>query len=433
MEVETSNMYFVDNIVNDICESLHVPRLKNNIIRIHTKKIEQLGEISFPLKMKNWPDIIEHKNENLSTVSDSEIIEQSSQNTSEVDLQLSVGDLKCESEKWCLPLTDVRIIKDNIHLYFRRQRAFQETIQSCFSMERNYGAIQDCPKYSLHIYDEKYSLSQYTEIDLTYLRMIILKKVIQNLIDFKLQHCSDSQSIKLYLSNKRYSDTSILCGYVINGNGKKDSILSAEELFRKRSVDMRLMAEHKYGLRKQSSQLWDEYFEKLGKASVTIELLQNKPHKNVRVSLNDLSCANKGASFIFYNCARLSTLFKEFERRVADGIYPPLSPIHNIDFSLLNQPEEWELLFVYIMQFPLLIRSCVRDAGKGIVNPHYLVSFLSSMCSVFSVYYRRIRILVTPKPHLIPTLNARIHLLRSLEQIFHKTLELLGIDPIEEM
>lgn len=104
--------------------------------------------------------------------------------------------------------------------------------------------------------------------------------------------------------------------------------------------------------------------------------------------------------------------------RVSEGTYPQLVELHEIDFALLNQPvsiadcyfkkdgiteineifqEEWELLYVYIMQFPLLIRSCLRDVDKGIVNPHYLISFLSNMCAVFSGYYRRVRILVVRK------------------------------------
>lgn len=46
----------------------------------------------------------------------------------------------------------------------------------------------------------------------------------------------------------------------------------------------------------------------------------------------------EGASFILYNCARLATLFKEFDKRVESKLYPPLPALEQIDFSLLSEP-----------------------------------------------------------------------------------------------
>lgn len=52
------------------------------------------------------------------------------------------------------------------------------------------------------------------------------------------------------------------------------------------------MAQHKYGIQVKSS--WGDFFQKLGKASVTIELLQNKLHKSCKITLNNVQCVNKG-------------------------------------------------------------------------------------------------------------------------------------------
>jgi hypothetical protein len=49
-------------------------------------------------------------------------------------------------------------------------------------------------------------------------------------------------------------------------------------------------------------------------------------------------CFPQGPSFIFYNCARLSALFKEFDSRVSSKVYSGLPSIDKIDFTLLNQP-----------------------------------------------------------------------------------------------
>lgn len=60
-------------------------------------------------------------------------------------------------------------------------------------------------------------------------------------------------------------------------------------------MHMRLMAEHKYGVRVTSNVGWEGFFEKLGHAAVTFDLLQNKIHRSVTVTLNDTnSSSSKG-------------------------------------------------------------------------------------------------------------------------------------------
>lgn len=55
---------------------------------------------------------------------------------------------------------------------------------------------------------------------------------------------------------------------------------------------MRLMAEHKYGVRVTTFPGWKEFFEKLGEAAVIIHLLQNKPQHTTIVKLNDPTCCS---------------------------------------------------------------------------------------------------------------------------------------------
>lgn len=100
-----------------------------------------------------------------------------------------------------------------------------------------------------------------------------------------------------------------------------------------------------------------------------------------------------------------------------------------------------------------MIRDCVKDIEKGWFNPHYLISHLSGMSRVFSVYYRRVRILMVkncyvyllfvdednniklqdPRQHLFPVIHQRIYLLKALEQVVHNGLYLLHIDPVKHM
>lgn len=115
---------------------------------------------------------------------------------------------------------------------------------------------------------------------------------------------------------------------------------------------MRLMAEHKYGVRVTSSLGWCEFFKKLGEAAVIIQLLQNKPQHSMKIDTQGPPCTNtKGPSFVLYNCARLSMLFKEFDKKIEDGIYPQLPSLEELKFDLLTEPviyrtPHWDLLII---------------------------------------------------------------------------------------
>lgn len=271
-------------------------------------------------------------------------------------------------------------------------------------------------------------------IDLTLLRLLIIENVANNLLKFT-NPCQTGTKFSVYtsLDANHGNFPAILCGPVISENGVKDSHTSAANLFKKRAADMRMIAQHRYRVKVSSTTNWDEYFATLGTASVTLEMLSNKPHKQIKISLNDLSGTNKGPAFIFYNCARLSVLLAKFERKVNENIYPSLPPLDRLGFASLNQPEEWELLYVYILQFPMVIRNCVRSIEKGVLNPQHLITFLSNMSSVFSIYYRRVRILIEPRPHLFGIIHSRIYLLKALQHVFHNALAILNIEPINEM
>lgn len=65
---------------------------------------------------------------------------------------------------------------------------------------------------------------------------------------------------------------------------------------------MRLMAEHKYGLRTTTLPGWKEFFRKLGEAAVTLQLLQNKLQHATVIKLNDPASSNiKGKSILRYS------------------------------------------------------------------------------------------------------------------------------------
>ncbi|KAK3737758.1 hypothetical protein QZH41_017213, partial [Actinostola sp. cb2023] len=86
--------------------------------------------------------------------------------------------------------------------------------------------------------------------------------------------------------------------------------------------------------------------------------------------------------------------------------------------------DEWNLLLRYVMTYP----SAVRDAIHGFLtqprhdslvttNINKICCFLLEMSQDFSSYYGRTHILGEPRPHLFPTMFARLYLLKAIQQV----------------
>jgi hypothetical protein len=419
-------MSFIIIFIEDLHEYLTGSRsVSGNIIRKHSKKLDQLGDISFPLNIKNWTQIVDKPKFNRD--GEHNIFDLLSPGK---ELNAHLESLIEKSKSWCLTIKKCEVKNNDVHLYLNRPAVITLCITTVLQ-EGNYGL----PKYfqeriaitvddSLHCDSENMSLTQ--------LRVHTIQSVASNIINCLSDSSLEANyNVKIKLNSNEQEKNVLVCGSVLNEAGIKDAKTTAIELHKKRALDMQLMAQHKYGIQVKSS--WKDYFEKLGKASVIMELLQKKCHKTTKITLNSLQTANKGPSFIFYNCARLSALFKEFDSRVSSKVYSGLPSIDKIDFTLLNQPEEWEMIFIYILQFPLVVISCVCDIKLGTINLHNLILFLSNLSSTFSIYYRRVKILTSSKDHLLPVLYARIYLLKAVQQVFHTALHLLNIEPVREM
>ncbi|CAH1175761.1 unnamed protein product [Phaedon cochleariae] len=398
----------------------------HKIIRKHTKRLQQSGDISFPLDIRNWYHLLDKQllNDGMVNIFD--------YGMPGIDVDKQIIQLKEESTNWSIHIDKIVVENNEAFLFLERsQELLRNVIEQVIECGHSYSSSKVIERtICLQTHP---IIEDHTEVDLSVLRLHLVKEVAKNFINKSTREIPEGSSVVHLLLNPIDDCTvNVLCGPVLNDKGVKSST-AAKDLYRTRSDDMKMMAYHKYHVPAVANQSWNTYFRKLGEASVTIEMLANKPQKPIKITVNDTRSANKGSSFIFYNCARLSALFKEFDKKTATSIYPELPNISDVDFSLLTQPEEWELFYVYIMQYPLVVKSCIRDIEKGFLNPQYLISFLTNLSSVFSVYYRRIRILTNPREHMFAVIHARIFLLKAVQIVFHDALELLNIEPIKEM
>lgn len=101
---------------------------------------------------------------------------------------------------------------------------------------------------------------------------------------------------------------------------------------------MQLMAQHKYGLRVSQEKVLINLVNELGKAAVTVDLLEVKHSSPVGLSTIVGHSSSKGAAFILYNSARLETLFRTYNQKVESGYYQKLKEF--FDDSVCHLKEE---------------------------------------------------------------------------------------------
>jgi arginyl-tRNA synthetase len=177
-------------------------------------------------------------------------------------------------------------------------------------------------------------------------------------------------------------------------------------------------------------------------AVVKFELLSTDPQSKIKLTVPPSGSSGRdvrfAGSFVLYNYARLSNLIRNFEKACKLGTYPPLPDIQLVDFSLLNDEEEWSIFFRYLLQYPLM----VREVTSSVCDSHSIhchsklkkvCQFLTQLSHAVSSYYSRVKVLMAPEPHLVPLIHARLALVMAIKQTMHSALHLLAIDPPDQL
>ncbi|XP_071481114.1 DALR anticodon-binding domain-containing protein 3-like [Diadema antillarum] len=218
--------------------------------------------------------------------------------------------------------------------------------------------------------------------------------------------------------------------------------MDADALYSIRESQMRAASVMKYGDQVQGD-TWDAMIETLTAAGIKFDILGTHVRHLVKVDLGDSKSNNpwpdnRNGVFVVYNYARLSRLFSCFEEEVSKGTYPPLPPLETIDFSTLKEDAEWKLLLTHLLTFPDVVSDTI---GNGFTTQNLyckfetqkVCRFLVTLSQDLSAYYSRFRILVEPRPHLLPCMFARLYLLKAVHIVLGNGLSLLRIRPLTQM
>ncbi|KFV14384.1 DALR anticodon-binding domain-containing protein 3, partial [Pterocles gutturalis] len=229
----------------------------------------------------------------------------------------------------------------------------------------------------------------------------------------------------------------LVCGPVKVTN--PSSPIGADQYFQLRKHQMYEASVMKYGELAQDK-AWTEVIDTLTVAAIS-GWTEISPGPQITLDLEDSSISTKGTksgAFVMYNCARLATLFDTYQRAVERGMYPPLPPPSELNFSCLREEGEWLLLFHYLLPFPEVLQQAAQlpPPSKGIritANTEAVCKFLIQLSMDFSSYYNRVHILGEPFPHLFDQMFARLRLLGAVRDVFHSALATLHLPPLSQI
>lgn len=172
------------------------------------------------------------------------------------------------------------------------------------------------------------------------------------------------------------------------------------ECFRKRSTDMQLMAQHKYGLRVRNEKVFIELIDKLGRAAVTVDMLEVKHSRPVALNSSGVTSSSKGAAFILYNSARLETLLRTFDEKVKSGYYPELPELDQVDLSLLVEEVSCKLIRSWRSFILLLFRR--KNGSLCTISSWDFSTWLSDLLETCRKEYWICIYCVISYPNLLP-------------------------------
>uniref|UniRef100_A0A1E1XTG1 Putative arginyl-trna synthetase translation n=1 Tax=Amblyomma sculptum TaxID=1581419 RepID=A0A1E1XTG1_AMBSC len=168
---------------------------------------------------------------------------------------------------------------------------------------------------------------------------------------------------------------------------------------------------------------------------VAYEFLSSK--QNVKMKLAErLSHAEKGHYFCQYTLARIAAIVNKYESAVEEGVYPDLCSLPDVDCALLSEESEW-LLWHRLCQCwqvlgePMPVR--LPGSTRVEVNAHSLLRALEGLCSEFSAYYSKVRVLLHPEPHLSATVCARVWLIKAVHKTVLCALKRFGLCALDRM
>lgn len=219
-------MYILNDLLENICELLTASRnTDHNIVRVHTRKLKVLGDLSFPADTKSWFKLLgkahmENKNDIFDCVS-------------------SKDELQKASENWPLSIENVVLKDGNVLLFLNKEKAFKAVINEALLKATDFGAENVGGGREVYIPQNTENIEN---ISLTDLKVLLLQQIVGNILHFTkhkvLKSASqvNEKSLTLTFTSSnvasKQNEWVVMCGPVLNETGTKDLCTTAEKLYR---------------------------------------------------------------------------------------------------------------------------------------------------------------------------------------------------------
>ncbi|XP_066603126.1 DALR anticodon-binding domain-containing protein 3 [Prorops nasuta] len=446
--MENHNFCTINTLISDIV--LFLTGTKNNcssIIKVNEEKLYFKGELYFLSNIKAWKsffkntaccnkncgNILQHfwnrKNKGDATVSnltDQQIIEEA------LKLLLST------SKEWTISLESYALQKEKICLFLNRNYIIPITIKKVVGQPIFGNVISHKGSYNLKVQLDEHS-------ELTNARLNLVQKVTSKILATQGYQVLDNDdgTYKIIFTTKSQGATEnhckkCVCGVVKNSDSNlKDTSVTWKAYVKTKTNQLLELNDFKINIFNNKLDGINSFIFNIAKAVATFELLTVKPCKPIICGVNsdsDKATTNtKGATFILYNLARITAILEKYREKEANDEVSALPDINEIDFAQLDEEDEWNLIFNYVMRYHDIIEDCIVHEPNFETNPQIICLFLLRMCQKFSIYYRHTRILTEGGVHLLPKMFARIYMLQALQIILRNGLAILGIDPVSRM
>ena len=219
------------------------------------------------------------------------------------------------------------------------------------------------------------------------------------------------------------SGIKVRVGPVLGESGRKEEIETIEQVKERVRENVSKLDEERRD-ENEAVEMTLERLERLSKAFLNFAFLSSSISNPVKIDMH-----SQQSHFVMYNKARLTRLLATFDDQVKKGVYPPVPTyLEQIDFSLLIEPEEWELVWGHLVWVEEVINHCSK-----VLSMHKLVHLLYSLATTYSRYYNRVKMLKDPLPSLVPTIHARVVLTRQINAVFARLLHIFGCKPLDTM
>lgn len=177
-----------------------------------------------------------------------------------------------------------------------------------------------------------------------------------------------------------------------------------------------ILEKTKTELKSRNQNFDEEKAKKIAYATVKYTILKGSNEKNVIFDLEKaLSFEGDTSLYIQYNYARINSILKKAE-------FDKLEKIQK--YELLKESIEFQLV-QKIEDFPKIVSKVLEK-----LTPNLIANYVYELTQMFSTYYHDFSILNADNGEIK---NMRLQLINNIGIVIKKSLELLGIDVVDEM